>query len=33
MAQRLCAPSHQWAVEQFEDIGFGDRRLSKESLP
>jgi len=29
----FCAPAEQWAVDNFTDIDFGDRRLSKEPLP
>jgi hypothetical protein len=32
MTRMLCAPAQRWAAEQFEGIGFGDGRLSKESL-
>ncbi len=33
MTRIVCAPAACWAAEQFDGIDFGDRRLSKESLP
>ena len=33
MTGRVRASAEQWAAEQFGGIDFGDRRLSKESLP